>query len=58
MPFESRFAGSDADIRLDAHTPPEFCEWKWVEPELLPELIVPFKKRVYRAVLDEFRGLI
>ena len=56
--FLARFAGSDADIRLDAHTPPEFCEWKWVEPELLPELIVPFKKRVYRAVLDEFRGLI
>ena len=56
--FLARFSGSDADIRLDAHTPPEFCEWKWVEPELLPELIVPFKKRVYRAVLDEFRGLI
>lgn len=53
-----RFAGSDADVRLDAHHPPEFCDWKWVEPDLLPELIVPFKRRVYRAVLDEFRDLI
>ena len=56
--FLARFSGSDADIRLDAHTPPEFCEWKWVQPDLLPELIVPFKKRVYRAVLDEFKALI
>ncbi len=53
-----RFTGSDAEIDLEAHDPPEFCEWKWVDPELLPELIVPFKKRVYRAVLEEFRELI
>ena len=53
-----RFLGEDADIALDAHDPPEFCEWKWVKPEELPELIVPFKKRVYRAVIEEFRDLI
>lgn len=56
--FLARFTGSDADVRLDAHDPPEFCEWQWVEPERLPDLIVPFKKPVYRAVLDEFRTLI
>lgn len=56
--FLARFHGGDADIRLDAHDPAEFCEWKWVEPALLPELIVPFKKRVYRSVLEEFRELI
>ena len=54
----ARFAGQDEDIRLDAHDPAEFCEWKWIAPELLPELIVPFKKRVYRAIVDEFRELI
>jgi len=53
-----RFTGNDDEIDLEAHNPPEFCEWKWVDPELLPELIVPFKKRVYRAVLEEFRELI
>jgi putative (di)nucleoside polyphosphate hydrolase len=56
--YLARFEGSDADIDLNAHKPPEFCEWKWIEAELLPELIVPFKKRVYRAVLEEFRALI
>ena len=53
-----RFIGTDADIRIDADRHPEFCEWKWVDPETLPDLIVPFKKRVYRAVLEEFRSLI
>lgn len=56
--FLGRFEGSDEHIDLNAHKPPEFCEWRWVEAELLPDLIVPFKKRVYRAVLEEFRALI
>ncbi len=54
----ARFNGLDTDIRLDAHDPAEFCAWKWVSPEQLPDLIVPFKKRVYRAVVEEFRELI
>jgi putative (di)nucleoside polyphosphate hydrolase len=54
----ARFSGEDHQIRLDAHDPAEFNAWKWVEPTLLPDLIVPFKKRVYRAVLEEFRDLI
>lgn len=56
--YLARFTGTDADIDLDAHDPPEFCDWKWADPETLPDLIVPFKKRVYRAVLEEFRELI
>lgn len=53
-----RFTGEDTQVDLKAHDPAEFCEWKWVEPEQLPDLIVPFKKAVYSAVLDEFRALI
>ncbi|WP_427967471.1 RNA pyrophosphohydrolase [Altererythrobacter sp.] len=53
-----RFSGSDSDIDLEAHDPPEFCDWKWVLPDLLPDLIIPFKKGVYRTVLEEFRALI
>ncbi len=56
--FLARFGGSDADIDLEAHDPPEFCDWKWVEPDQLPELIVPFKKRVYRTVVEAFRDLV
>jgi putative (di)nucleoside polyphosphate hydrolase len=53
-----RFDGADRDFDLNAHKPPEFEDWRWVEPELLPELIVPFKKQVYASVLAEFRPLI
>lgn len=53
-----RFTGSDADIDLAAHESPEFCAWKWVEPDLLPELIVPFKREVYRTVVDRFRDAL
>ena len=56
--YLARFSGGDEDIRLDAHDPAEFSEWRWTEPETLPDLIVPFKSRVYRSVLEEFRALI
>ena len=56
--FLARFAGNDDDLDLQAHETPEFCEYRWVDPEDLPELIVPFKKRVYRAVVEGFRELV
>lgn len=56
--YLARFTGSDADIDLQAHEPPEFCEWKWAEPDQLPELIVPFKRQVYQTVVDGFRDKI
>lgn len=49
-----RFTGADTDIDLNAHKHPEFCEWKWVEPAVLPGLIVPFKKPIYEAVVAGF----
>jgi len=52
--YLARFTGADADIDLEAHDPPEFCEWKWIEPTLLPDLIVPFKREVYAAVVAGF----
>ena len=51
--FLCRFLGEDRDIDIETETP-EFREWKWVEPKLLPELIVPFKRDLYREVLDAF----
>lgn len=51
-----RFEGEDADIQTDLHEP-EFRAWRWVEPERLGGLIVPFKRDVYFSVVDEFRRL-
>ena len=52
--FLARFLGTDADIDI-ATDHPEFREWRWVEPERLPELIVPFKRELYRRLVAEFR---
>lgn len=51
-----RFLGEDGDIDL-ATAKPEFTAWKWVELERLPELIVPFKRAIYRRLVEEFRDL-
>lgn len=56
--YLGRFLGNDTDINLEAHDPPEFRAWRWVEPSELPELIVPFKREVYQTLVDEFSPLI
>jgi putative (di)nucleoside polyphosphate hydrolase len=51
--FLARFTGDDSDVDI-ATGHPEFNDWKWVAPEQLPELIVPFKRDLYRRLLKEF----
>jgi putative (di)nucleoside polyphosphate hydrolase len=51
--FALRFTGTDADIDI-ATKHPEFCAWRWAIRAELPDLIVPFKRPVYEAVLAEF----
>jgi len=51
--FLARFLGTDEDIDIGTEHP-EFSHWKWVEPHLLPELIVPFKRDMYRRLVDDF----
>jgi putative (di)nucleoside polyphosphate hydrolase len=53
--FAMRFTGEDADIDPAASEHPEFDAWEWVAPARLPDLIVPFKRRLYLAVLAELR---
>ena len=57
MWFLMRFIGEDSDINI-ATKDPEFSDWKWVKPEELPGLIVPFKKRIYEGLVREFGNLI
>ncbi len=51
--FLMRFTGTDADVNI-ATKHPEFNAWKWVDPTHLPDLIVPFKRDMYRAIVDGF----
>src|SRR5690348_3035702 len=51
--FLCRFLGRDSDVNI-ATAHPEFREWKWVEPQRLPDIIVPFKRKLYRRLLGAF----
>jgi len=51
--YLARFLGADEDVNI-ATGHPEFREWKWIEPDRLPDLIVPFKRELYRQLLREF----
>ena len=55
--FLMRFKGDDSDIDI-ATDHAEFSNWQWVMPDRLPHLIVPFKRRLYEAVVAEFQDLI
>ena len=55
--YLARFLGQDSDVNIQTKHP-EFRSWKWAEPETLPELIVPFKRKLYRDILQEFKSLI
>jgi len=55
--FALAFTGTDADIDIAAHGD-EFDGWKWVSVRELLDLIVPFKREVYQAVLKEFADLL
>jgi len=55
--FAMRFTGSDGDIDI-ATVHPEFCEWQWITLEHLPAIIVPFKRTLYQALVEEFAPAI
>ncbi|WP_338110040.1 RNA pyrophosphohydrolase [Roseibium polysiphoniae] len=58
--YAVRFTGPVDEINVlsppDGHKP-EFCEWKWVDAQTLPGLIVPFKRGVYEVVVSAFSHL-
>jgi putative (di)nucleoside polyphosphate hydrolase len=54
--FALRFLGKDKEIRI-ATKHPEFSDWKWVAPDELLELIVPFKRDIYAKVIAAFSDL-
>ena len=55
--FVVRFTGEESEINLKTKHP-EFIEWKWVEMDELPKIIVDFKKDVYEKLLLELKKFI
>ena len=57
--FAARFLGDDSEFDLapEGHKP-EFDAWRWAEIDELPDLVVPFKRKVYEQVVAAFRPLV
>lgn len=55
--FALRLEGDDALINIHDGEHPEFSEWKWIDITQLPDVIVPFKRDLYAALVEEFRHL-
>ena len=55
--FIVKFVGIDSEINLNTKYP-EFIEWKWIDYNLLPEVIVDFKKEVYKKLKIEIKNFI
>lgn len=52
--FAYRFTGSDDEIDLAAHHPPEFDAWRWTRLEETPDAVIPFKRATYDHVVQAF----
>jgi putative (di)nucleoside polyphosphate hydrolase len=59
--FAYRFEGNETEIAINpppgGHTA-EFDEWAWKPMAQLPDLIVPFKRKVYEEVVAAFSHLV
>ena len=55
--FIVRFTGDESEINLKTKYP-EFIEWRWIEINNLPKVIVNFKKKIYEKLLIELKKFI
>ena len=55
--FILKFFGNDGEINLNTKHP-EFIEWKWINYKSLTDLIVDFKKDVYKELKNELKNFL
>ena len=55
--FLMRFIGEDSEININTKHP-EFLDWKWIELDLITDLVVDFKHHVYQEVKEKVKKII
>ncbi len=53
--FAFRYIGKSKDVKLDAHKPIEFIDWRWEDFDHAVKLVVPFKRAVYENLAVDFK---
>ncbi len=55
--FIMRFLGNDDDINLKT-VKPEFFDWKWIDLNMITEVVVDFKLHVYKELKEKIKKII
>ena len=55
--FLMRYLGSDEEINLQTNNP-EFLDWKWIDIDLLTDVVVDFKLNVYKEIKEKIKKII
>ena len=55
--FLMRFIGNDSEININTSNP-EFLDWKWIDLDLITDVVVDFKYHVYRELKEKVKNLI
>ena len=55
--FIMRYLGTDDKININTKKP-EFLEWKWIDLDMITEVVVDFKLEVYKKLKSQIKEMI
>ena len=55
--FLLEYFGDDKSINIKTEKP-EFKKWSWVTKDKMLKLIVPFKRKLYKDIVSEFKEFL
>ena len=55
--FIMRYLGTDDKININTKKP-EFLEWKWIDLDMITEVVVDFKLEVYKKLKSQIKEII
>ena len=55
--FLMRYLGNDSDINIKT-SKPEFLEWKWIDIDMLTDVVVNFKLHVYQELKQKIKKIL
>ena len=55
--FIMRYLGTDDKININTKKP-EFLEWKWIDVDMITEVVVDFKLEVYKKLKSQIKEMI
>ena len=52
-----RYLGNDNEINIKTNKP-EFLEWKWIDLNMITDVVVDFKLHVYQELKEKIKKII